>query len=214
MTAEDRDRAGLSQDDSSVYFSLVRDKANLAPPGKREWRRVVSVELANGDSVGVVERWDWPDDFADLSGADLKRVQSVIAAAKEPLRYSDQTAPWVGTVVAGVLGLDAVTDRKRIKRMIETWMKNRSLVKVSCDLRRPPQAPLCRGWRLGAMNATPLEFWGDAGVSQVSQNVVRHPHPPLKGGEGGGDAAHHVGVGCRKARRNMGGRNPLAKLGY
>ena len=129
MTPEDRDRAGIVASDTAVYFSLVRDKANLAPPGKREWRRVISVDLANGDSVGVVEKWDWPDDFAGVGVEDLFKVQQAIEASADPLRYSDQARPWVGKVVASVLRLDASGDRKRIKRMIETWLKSGALVK-------------------------------------------------------------------------------------
>lgn len=129
MTADDRERAGISSSDTSVYFALVRDKANLAPPGKREWRRVVSVDLANGDSVGVVEKWDWPDDFDGVRTADLQAVQSAIEAAPNPLRYSDQAAPWVGDVIAEVLKYDLQNDRKRIKRMLETWLKSGALVK-------------------------------------------------------------------------------------
>lgn len=129
MTPEDRERAGIAGSDTSVYFALVRDKANLAPPGKREWRRVVSVDLGNGDSVGVVESWDWPDDFDDISVRDLLAVQNAIEAAPEPLRYSDQSTSWVGDVVAEVLGLNAANDRKRIKRMIEAWLKSGALMK-------------------------------------------------------------------------------------
>ena len=129
MTTEDRERAGIGASDTSVYFALVRDKANLAPPGKREWRRVISVDLANGDSVGVVEKWDWPDDFAGVGVEDLFKVQQAIEASADPLRYSDQARPWVGKVVASVLRLDASGDRKRIKRMIETWLKSGALVK-------------------------------------------------------------------------------------
>jgi len=138
MSVEDRERAGIGGADTAVYFALVRDKANMAPPGKREWRRVLSVDLGNGDSVGVVERWEWPDDFANLSGADLFKVQQAIDAAPEPLRFSDQSSPWVGEVVAVTLGLDSQSDRKRIKRMITTWLKSGALVKrvIQDDARR------------------------------------------------------------------------------
>lgn len=129
MTADDRERAGMSSADTNVYFALVRDKANLAPPGKREWRRVVSVDLANGDSVGVVEKWEWPDDFDGVRTADLQAVQRAIESAPNPLRYSDQATPWVGEVIAEILKLDPQNDRKRIKRMLETWLKSGALVK-------------------------------------------------------------------------------------
>ena len=69
------------------------------------------------------------DDFAGISTADLFKVQQAIEASTEPLRYSDQSTPWVGAVVASVLDLDAATDRKRIKRVIETWLKSGALVK-------------------------------------------------------------------------------------
>ena len=36
---------------------------------------------------------------------------------------------WAGVTVAEVLGLDAVSDRKRIKKMIEAWLKSGALVK-------------------------------------------------------------------------------------
>ena len=133
MSTQDRERAGISATDTSVYFALVRDKANLAPPGKREWRRVVSVDLGNGDSVGVVEKWDWPDDFAGIALQDLQEVQRAIDAAPHPLRYSDQAAPWAGDVVAEALGLDVDSDRKRIKRMIETWLKSGALLKQNVE---------------------------------------------------------------------------------
>lgn len=117
------------QDDYSTYFAVDRDKANLAPAGARLWRHVASVELANGDSVGVVESWDWPDTFDGVTVKDLLSVQRSIEGKKP--RYSDQAGDdWAGCIVAEVLGMDATVDRKRIKRIIETWIKNGALVKV------------------------------------------------------------------------------------
>ena len=141
MTREDREKAGIPASDATSYFSVIRDKANLAPPGMREWRRVVPVELANGDSVGVVEAWSWPDDFAGIGARDLQAAQQAIGSSLEPLRYSEQASPWVGTVVAGVLGIDSSIDheRKRVKRLIDFWLKSGALVKVEIkdESRRP-----------------------------------------------------------------------------
>ncbi|MCW3784346.1 AAA family ATPase [Defluviimonas salinarum] len=117
--------AGVSSD-PNTYFSIDRDKANLAPPGKRVWRRMVSVDLPNGDSVGVTEAWEWPDDFDGISVADLLAVQIGIRDAWEagkPPRASNQAkADWAGAVVASVLGLDAVKEKARITRMLKTWV--------------------------------------------------------------------------------------------
>ena len=50
MNDEMKAEAGV-QDDPATYFAVTRDKANLAPVGKREWRRMASVHLSNGDSA-------------------------------------------------------------------------------------------------------------------------------------------------------------------
>ena len=122
-----REKWGL-MNDPATFFGINRDKANLAPVGLREWRRMATVQLANGDEVGVCEAWTPPDTFDGVSVDDLLKVQRALDG--RGLRYSDQAGDdWAGVVVAEVLDLNADADRKRIKRMIETWLKNRALVK-------------------------------------------------------------------------------------
>lgn len=126
-----REEWGL-MDDSATFFCINRDKANLAPAGKREWRRMASVDLANGDSVGVCEVWTPPDTFDGVSVDDLLLVQRALDG-KDTLscRFSDQAGDdWAGVTVAETLGLDATADRKRIKKMIEAWLKSGALKKV------------------------------------------------------------------------------------
>jgi hypothetical protein len=138
MTKYEREAAGIPVDDLSTYFAVTRDKANLAPAGARQWRHMASVQLANGDDVGVAESWKWPDTFDGFTSKDLLSVQNAIEG-KQP-RFSDQTGDeWVGAIVADVLGLDAITDRKRIKRMIADWLKSGALVKGTKEgpIRKP-----------------------------------------------------------------------------
>ncbi|OAN86268.1 recombinase RecA [Sulfitobacter geojensis] len=128
MSDDLKAEAGV-QDDPATYFAITRDKANLAPVGKREWRRMASVHLSNGDSVGVAEVWEWPDTFDGVTAKELLSVQNAIEG-KHP-RYSDQAGDdWAGRIVADVLGMDTTSDRKRLKRIIETWLKSGALVKV------------------------------------------------------------------------------------
>ena len=123
-----REEWGL-MNDPATYFSIDRDKSNLAPEGSREWRRMATVNLANGDSVGVAEVWTPPDTFDGVTVKDLLSVQKAIEG-KNP-RYSDQAGDdWAGCIVADVLGLDASADRKRIKRIIEAWLTSGAMVKV------------------------------------------------------------------------------------
>ena len=130
MTADQREQAGILPDDLTTYFTVTRDKSNLAPVGKRTWRRMVSVELANGESVGVAEAWEWPNTFDGFTSKDLLAVQRTIEG-KHP-RYSDQAGKdWAGVIVAEVLGLDATKDKRRIKKMIEAWLQSGALIKLS-----------------------------------------------------------------------------------
>ncbi|EAP78245.1 AAA family ATPase [Roseovarius nubinhibens] len=138
MTADEKEQAGIAPDDLTTYFTVTRDKSNLAPVGKRTWRRMVSVELANGESVGVAEVWDWPDTFDGFDSKDLLAVQNAIDG-KQP-RYSDQAGiEWAGVIVAEVLGLDPTKDKRRIKKMIEAWLQSGALAKcqVNDGNRRP-----------------------------------------------------------------------------
>ena len=128
MTDAMKADAGLG-DDPSTYFAVDRDKANLAPAGKRVWRRMASYLLPNGDSVGVAEVWDYPDAFKGVTTADLLRVQHALEGKQ--LRYSDQTPQWAGLCVADILGRDPEKDRKQIRKMIETWLRTGALIKTT-----------------------------------------------------------------------------------
>ncbi|NOD49845.1 MULTISPECIES: AAA family ATPase [unclassified Ruegeria] len=128
MTESMKAEAGVKED-PSTYFAVTRDKANLAPTAGRVWRRLASVHLSNGDSVGVVEVWNWPGTFDGISLADLLAVQKALDG--KGLRYSDQAREdWAGLTIAEVLALDACSDRIRIKKMIEAWLKSGALKKV------------------------------------------------------------------------------------
>jgi hypothetical protein len=140
MTSHERESAGIPATDKTTYFAVTRDKANLSPAGDRQWRHIVPVQLANGDSVGVAEAWTWPDTFDGMTVKDLLAVQNAIKG-KHP-RFSDQAGDdWVGVVVADVLGMNTTTDRKRIKRMIADWLKSGAFVKGTSQTENRKSVP-------------------------------------------------------------------------
>jgi hypothetical protein len=54
-----------------------------------------SVELANGESVGVAEVWEWPDTFDGMTAKDLLAVQNAIEG--KSARFSEQAGEqWAG----------------------------------------------------------------------------------------------------------------------
>jgi RecA-family ATPase len=61
MSTADADNLGLDEFERLSYFRIDRGKANAAAPASVvTWRKFESVELANGDDVGVVTPWNMP----------------------------------------------------------------------------------------------------------------------------------------------------------
>jgi AAA domain/DnaB-like helicase N terminal domain len=137
MTKEDAEKAEV--DPAWAYIRLDDAKQNNLPPAKARWMRLVSVDLAHGDTAGVATAWSWPDPFSEISVEDTKRVQKAVADGE--WRASSQAADWVGKPVADALGLDLEDKaaRKRVKGMIETWIENGVLREIERhdEKRRP-----------------------------------------------------------------------------
>ena len=65
MTGAEAANVGLSEVERQSYFRIGRAKANRAPPEASTWARMVSVAVPNGDNVGALEAWEYPDAFAN-----------------------------------------------------------------------------------------------------------------------------------------------------
>jgi hypothetical protein len=60
-------RLQIPETDRRRYIRITNEKTNYAPPGHGGWFKLASVELANGDCVGVVEPWRHPDDGGEIT---------------------------------------------------------------------------------------------------------------------------------------------------
>jgi hypothetical protein len=139
MTKDEADRAGVEM--RGTYFRVDRGKGNLAPPSSdaSTWFHLASVDLGNGgpgklncgDSVGVVEAWQWPDAFAGIEVRDLTAAQVEVMAGG-PWRQSPQSPQWIGYPIAKALRLDpdSKADRQRIGTLLKTWTANGMFVIV------------------------------------------------------------------------------------
>ena len=138
MSEKEATEAGVAN--RRLYFRTVNDKANLQPPAeKSDWFKLESVDLGNGemgvdgDSVGVVTKWEFPDAMAGITGADFDKVARVIRGGK--WRHHPQATAWVGNAVAEALELD-IDDKAvqaKIKRMLGVWHAAKSLVVVEAE---------------------------------------------------------------------------------
>lgn len=127
MTKEEGEKAGVVN--PRLYFRTYSDKANMSPPLEvSEWYHLQSISLANGDEVGAVVPWQWPDAMDGVSTADLRRVQTALDCATH--RADPRADQWAGNVVMDVLGIDpnAMASKAKVKLLLAEWIKSGALI--------------------------------------------------------------------------------------
>ncbi|QGM99638.1 AAA family ATPase [Methylocystis parvus] len=139
MSSDEADKTGV--ENRRLYFRVNNGKSNMAPSSEKgTWFHMHSVDLANrgpyqdGDSIGVVTEWEWPDPLVDVTADDLQAVLQRVGSGQ--WRENSQAKnDWVGLAVAEVLGLDPSDKqaKEKIKGLLKIWIKNGALVVV----RRP-----------------------------------------------------------------------------
>jgi hypothetical protein len=124
MTEDEGARAGVKE--RRAYFRIDGGgKSNNSPPSSAlDWYHLQSLDLPNGDSVGVCTRWAWPDPLEGVKAADLRAVQSAINAGR--WRANPQAKDWAGVAAAKALKLDVNNKehKSKIIRLLKTWTAN------------------------------------------------------------------------------------------
>ena len=117
MSAEEGAKLGVPEDERRRYVRVASGKENLAlSPTAAEWLRLESVQLANGDNVGVATRWV-PSDVADqIDDADVRTIQAAVAG--RAFAANAQAHDWVGLAMAAALELDPNDDAVRVRMKI------------------------------------------------------------------------------------------------
>lgn len=127
MTQEQAEKAGV--ENHRLYFRVYSDKANLSPPvDKSDWYRLENVSLSNGDYVGVVVPWAWPDPLDGVTVDDLFAVQKLIHGKQ--FRKDVRSENWIGNAIADVIGADLSDENEqaKVKFMLKTWLESGVLV--------------------------------------------------------------------------------------
>tara|TARA_R110000851_G_scaffold307832_3_gene466538 strand:- start:2288 stop:4480 length:2193 start_codon:yes stop_codon:yes gene_type:complete len=133
ITPEDAQALGVDEQESLGIFRMDDGKANLAPPSdKATYRRMVSVEIANGERLGVATEFKLPDLFDGITAKDLYKVQRTVAEAEEndqAYRSDVRAKNWIGQAVAEQLDLDIDKpgDKARAKAVAKQWINTGSL---------------------------------------------------------------------------------------
>ena len=125
MTEDEGAKAGV--ENHRHFFRIGDMESNLAPPGSpiTQWFYKASVEIPNGQSVGVATKWVWPDAFTGITADDARRVRAAVDARRAPPRYNPQANAWVGYLIAEALNLDPddKATKSRLKTMIDRWIE-------------------------------------------------------------------------------------------
>lgn len=153
MTKGEAARLGLPEGSHKRLFRFGDAKNNLALPAdeRASWMELASVALGNGegaagsmdramngDSVGVVTRWEMPEASASLPSDERSVALGLIRAGvwRRDVRSGEA---WVGVPISQALGLDVgdETDRARVKAVISEWIKGGVLREVTrLDVKR------------------------------------------------------------------------------
>lgn len=128
MSADAARAVGVQDSDRWRYFAVQDDKHSRSPAEEARWFEIVSVGLANGDSVGVASPWEVPPDVPLYSAEDVLAVQAL--SASQSFRRDFRATDWIGHAIGGVIGLDSYdpTNRDRLDRIVREWIKLRYFV--------------------------------------------------------------------------------------
>ena len=133
ITPDDAMALGVDEHDALGIFAVDDGKANLAPPSdKRIYRRMLSVEIANGEHIGVAAEFKLPDLFDGVTTQNARNVQAVVAEAEAnqtPFKANVQAKHYVGQAVADELKLDLEKpgDKAKVKSIVKQWIKTNVL---------------------------------------------------------------------------------------
>jgi 5S rRNA maturation endonuclease (ribonuclease M5) len=124
MTPALATQAGIKEDDRRRYFRADGGKANIAPPAKATWFKIVSVPCANDEHTPTVTAWTYPNAFDAVTPEHMRRVRTMAADGR--YRKDSRAEDWIGRAVAEVLDLDLEdeADRKQVKDILKTWFAN------------------------------------------------------------------------------------------
>lgn len=130
MTAAEAKKNELPR--HSQYFRSFSGKLNFAPPtDKSDWFQIVSVPLNNKlvlacDEIGVVDTWTPPaNEKQELEMSEISNICCEVAKAE--WREDVRSSMWVGKAVANALNLSADDNKEKIKGILKTLLRNKTL---------------------------------------------------------------------------------------
>ena len=125
MTDQEAAKAGL--DNHRWYMRIGDMESNLAPPSAEinQWFRKVSVECPNGERIGALEKWQWPDAFDGVTPEHAALVRNIIDRMEEPPRADIRAKAWIGNIICDALGMNPSekSDKSKAASIVKKWIE-------------------------------------------------------------------------------------------
>ena len=122
VAEDDAIKLGVDEADARSIFRVDDGKANLAPPAHAAvYRRMIPVEIDNGEWIGVCVPYEMPNAFDGVSAKDARAVQDAVdaaIAAGKPFRDNPRSKEYIGIKMAELLDWDM--NEKAVKGKIAT----------------------------------------------------------------------------------------------
>jgi hypothetical protein len=117
------------------YFRIFNGKRNFAPPAEvSDWFEIKSVDLRNGDNVGVVTTWAYPAIKTGITPEAADRILTEIGRGLENgQRYSNDNAATTRAAWKVVQKHCPDKPPKECKRIIANWLKQDLLYEAEYD---------------------------------------------------------------------------------
>jgi len=125
-------------DNPRAYFRVENGKTNLyLPSSAYDWYHLASVALGNhtlerpGDSIGVVESWQWPDAMDSVTAADVAAIQEAVRVGE--WRKDPRASDWVGRAIAKAmrLNLAAPLEKSRVQGILKELLESGALREIT-----------------------------------------------------------------------------------
>jgi AAA domain len=107
------------------YFRAFNGKRNFAPPADQsDWFKLESIVLLNGDNVGVVTEWTYPETWEDISPEITALILGDIdRGTRDGQRYSNHNAARKREAWPAVQKHCPNKTRNQCRQIISTWIK-------------------------------------------------------------------------------------------
>ena len=136
VSKEDAAELGVNEIDAIGLFRVDEGKGNLRPLESAVYRRMKSVKLDNGESIGVAVVYALPDLWDGMTTRVVNAMLTEIDKGIDGERYSSRPqdkARWVGSVITGYTfaNPDHKKSARQAKLIIAEWFEKDLLEEVA-----------------------------------------------------------------------------------